>query len=68
MSNMKLKYISFIILLGVFHQQLLVAQTLDDAKVWYLEGRYAEALPVFKAEYQVNPMDAPLNQWLSTLR
>lgn len=61
---MKLKYISFIILLGVFHQQLLVAQTLDDAKAWHLEGRYAEALPVFKAEYQVNPMDAPLNQWL----
>lgn len=64
MSNMKLKYIPFIILLVVFQQQLLLAQTLDDAKAWYLEGRYAEALPIFKAEYQVNPKDAALNQWL----
>ena len=61
---MKLKYISFIILLSVFQQQLLVAQTLDDAKAWYLEGKYSEALPIFKAEYQVNPKDAPVNQWL----
>ena len=64
MSNMKLKYIFFVILLGVFQQQLLLAQTLDDAKAWYLEGRYAEALPIFKAEYQVSPKDAALNQWL----
>ena len=61
---MKLRYISFLILLGVFQQQLLWAQTLDDAKAWYLEGKYAEALPIFKAEYQENPKDAPLNQWL----
>ena len=61
---MKLIYISFIILLGVFQQQLLLSQSIDDAKAWYLEGRYADALPAFKAEYQVNPKDAPLNQWL----
>lgn len=60
---MKLKYILFVILLGIFQQSLL-AQTLDDAREWYLEGRYAEALPVFMAEYQTNQNDAPLNQWL----
>ena len=61
---MKLKYILFVILLGVFQQQLLLSQTLDEAKAWYLEGRYADALPIFKAEYQMNSKDAPLNQWL----
>ena len=63
MSNMKLKYILFIILLG-FLQNSLLAQTLEEAREWYLEGKYAEALPVFKAEYHENPKDAPLNQWL----
>ena len=40
------------------------AQTLDDAKSWYLEGRYAEALPVFQTEYLNNPNNASINQWL----
>lgn len=39
-------------------------QTLDDAKDWYQEGRYAEALPIFMAEYESNSKNAPLNQWL----
>lgn len=39
-------------------------QTLDDAKNWYQEGRYAEALPIFKAEYESNPKNASINQWL----
>jgi len=39
-------------------------QTLDDAKSWYLEGRYAEALPVFQAEYLNNPNNPSVNQWL----
>jgi|AGTN01.3.fsa_nt_gi WD40-like Beta Propeller Repeat. len=42
----------------------LQAQTLDDAKNRYQEGRYAEALPVFQAEYLNNPGNASLNQWL----
>ena len=40
------------------------SQTLDDAKKWYLEGQYADALPVFQSEYQNSPKDASLNQWL----
>ncbi len=42
----------------------LQAQSLDEAKEWYLEGRYAEALPVFQREYQEKPDNAPLNQWV----
>ncbi len=42
----------------------LHAQTLDDARGWYLEGRYAEALPVFRAEYLHTPDNPPLNQWI----
>lgn len=40
------------------------SQTLDEAKKWYLEGQYADALPVFQSEYQNSPKDASLNQWL----
>lgn len=39
-------------------------QTLDDARTRYLEGRYAEALPVFQAEYLNNPDNPSVNQWL----
>ncbi|MDD4777771.1 MAG: tetratricopeptide repeat protein [Fermentimonas sp.] len=60
---MKLKYILYTILLVISYQSLH-SQTLDDAKSWYLEGRYAEALPVFRMEYQQDPKNASLNQWL----
>lgn len=40
------------------------AQTLDEAKNLYKEGRFAEALPVFQSEYLSKPDDAALNQWL----
>ncbi|WP_298651390.1 tetratricopeptide repeat protein [uncultured Proteiniphilum sp.] len=39
-------------------------QTLDDAKNWYQEGRYTEALPVFQTEYLNNPNNPSVNQWL----
>ncbi|ULB35808.1 MULTISPECIES: tetratricopeptide repeat protein [Proteiniphilum] len=42
----------------------LQAQTLDEAKKMYLEGRFAHALPVFRAEYFNNPNNASVNQWL----
>lgn len=41
-----------------------MGQTLDEAKEWYQEGRYAEALPVFQAEYLNNPKNVSVNQWL----
>lgn len=33
-------------------------------KKMYLEGRFAHALPVFRAEYFNNPNNASVNQWL----
>ena len=60
---MTFKYIVLAILLGLAHQSLN-AQTLEDAREWYLEGRYADALSIFKTEYLEDPQDAPLNQWL----
>lgn len=39
-------------------------QSLDDAKTWYQEGRYADALPIFQTEYMNKPTNASLNQWL----
>ncbi|MDR1517192.1 MAG: tetratricopeptide repeat protein [Dysgonamonadaceae bacterium] len=40
------------------------AQTLAEAQTWYREGRYADALPVFRAEYEANPNNPSLNVWL----
>ncbi|MDR1743061.1 MAG: tetratricopeptide repeat protein [Dysgonamonadaceae bacterium] len=40
------------------------AQTLDEAKIWFQEGRYADALPVFRAEYEINPNNPSLNLWI----
>lgn len=42
----------------------ITGQTLDEAKNWYLGGRYAEALPLFQKEYLNNPANPSVNQWL----
>ncbi|MDD4158193.1 MAG: tetratricopeptide repeat protein [Proteiniphilum sp.] len=60
---MKSKPIIFTLLLSV-SLFALQGQTLDDARSWYLEGRYAEALPVFQRAYRETPTDASVNQWL----
>lgn len=60
---MKLKHIIFTLLLSI-PATLLHGQSLDDAKSWYLEGRYAEALPVFQGEYPNDSDNAALNQWI----
>lgn len=54
----------FSIYILMFFCLYATGQTLDDAKKWYLEGRYAEALPLFQAEYLNNPNNASVNQWL----
>lgn len=43
---------------------VLKGQSLDDAKNWYLEGKYTEALPILQAEYINSPDNPSLNQWL----
>ena len=60
---MKNKHIIFTILLST-SLFALKGQTLDDARSWYLEGRYAEALPVLQKAHAADSTDAALNQWL----
>ena len=42
----------------------LKGQTLEDARNWYLEGRYADALPIFQKAYADDSLNPALNQWL----
>jgi tetratricopeptide (TPR) repeat protein len=60
---MRIKHIIFSLLwsLSVYALQ---GQSLGEAKSWYLEGRYAEALPVFQREYLNDADNAALNQWI----
>lgn len=60
---MKIKPLIFTLLFG-FAGFALRGQTLEEAKSWYLEGRYAEALPVFQREYLNDADNAALNQWV----
>jgi multidrug efflux pump subunit AcrA (membrane-fusion protein) len=62
-GRIKLRHlaISIVFVLGCF---TLRGQTLEEAKELYLEGRYAEALPIFQIEYRSKPNDASLNHWL----
>ena len=54
----------FSIYILMFFCLCATGQTLDDAKNWYQEDRYAEALPIFQTEYLNNPNNPSLNQWL----
>ena len=60
---MKNKHIIFTLLLSTT-LFALQGQTLDDARSWYLEGRYADALPIFRKAFAEDPTNAALNQWL----
>lgn len=42
----------------------LKGQTLDDARSWYLEGRYEEALPLFQRAFTDDSTHVALHQWL----
>ena len=63
---MKQHRIIFVCIFSIF-ALTLTAQSIDDAKKWYLEGNYSQAKPVFEAEYQTNPNNAALNQWLGVI-
>lgn len=60
---MKKKHVIFLVLLSTIITALQ-GQSLDDARGWYLEGRYADALPLFQKAYRDDPANAALNQWL----
>lgn len=57
------KYIFFIFIALVGFTTMVNAQTLQEAKAMYLEGKYAESLPVFEAELAKKKNDASLNHW-----
>lgn len=59
---MKRHLILFLLFTASFNP--LNAQSLDEAKKLYLEGRYAEALPAFKEAYLTDANNPALNQWL----
>ena len=61
---MKIKTLHIFLFCVLFNFFSIKAQTLDDAKQWFLDGKYSEALPVFMSEYNVNPKDKALNQWV----
>lgn len=63
---MKVRHILFAFILFIV-PLLSKGQTIDDAKKWYLEGNYSQAKPVFEAEYQTNPNNPSLNQWLGVI-
>jgi hypothetical protein len=39
------------------------SQTLEEAKKWYTEGKYAAAMPVFEAACKSSPKNASYSQW-----
>ncbi|WP_029903404.1 tetratricopeptide repeat protein [Prevotella sp. 10(H)] len=58
-----MKTIFIYIVLSLCCLPALYSQTLAEAKALYLKGEYAQALPVFEAEYAAKPKDANINQW-----
>lgn len=60
---MKIQSLFIALLFGIFSLSMQ-SQTLEDARAWYLEGRFAASLPIFEKEYLNKPDDPSLNQWL----
>ncbi len=62
-KHMKLRHFLYTILFSFFCISLQ-SQTLDDAKAMFNDGNFAEALPIFRAEYETTPDNAALNHWI----
>ena len=43
---------------------IIQAQTIGEAKLWFKNGEFKKALPVFQREIKSKPKDASLNFWL----
>lgn len=56
----KIFLLTIITLLGSI---TLWGQTLQDARKLYSDGQYAEALPIFEAQFKAKPNDASINHW-----
>ena len=58
-----MRYLIGILLTFVYLTPSVCAQTLDEAKKLYLEGKYAAALPAFETAIKSSPRNASYNQW-----
>lgn len=61
---MKIKSLYFILFFVLLNAVTINAQTIDDAKLWYQEGKYSKALPILMDEYNLNPENKLINQLL----
>jgi hypothetical protein len=61
---MRLRYLFYTFVLCCLTILSVQAQTLDDAKALLAEGKYADALPLLRAQYVNTPENVALNQML----
>ncbi|MDR0681353.1 MAG: tetratricopeptide repeat protein [Dysgonamonadaceae bacterium] len=59
----RIKYFTFFYITILFFVTNLQAQSLEDARKLYLEGKYAEVLPIFEQLVKSSPKNASYNQW-----
>jgi hypothetical protein len=58
-----IKYFAFFYVTFLFFIPNIQAQSVEDARKLYLEGKYAEVLPVFEKLVKSSPKNASYNQW-----
>ena len=61
---MRLRYSFYILAASLMLVLSVQAQTIVDAREWFSEGRYADALPILQTEFSNTPDNAALNQML----
>ena len=61
-----MRYFIGILLTFIWLTPTVCAQTLDEARKLYLEGKYAAALPAFETAIKSSPKNASYNQWYGT--
>jgi tetratricopeptide (TPR) repeat protein len=59
----RIKYFSIFCVISFLWLQNIQAQSVDDARVLYLQGKYDKALPVFEQAVKKTPKNASYNQW-----
>ncbi|MDH8700721.1 hypothetical protein M2138_000052 [Dysgonomonadaceae bacterium PH5-43] len=62
----KINYIIYTLVIAFSFSFSINAQTLNEGKGLYLEGKFAEALPAFEKAIKSSPKNASYNQWYGT--
>ena len=64
-SKIMMKYILKLSVVVIFcsYANLIYSQTLEEAKVLYVNGEYAKALPAFEIAIKKTPNNSSCNQW-----